>query len=77
MFSRLDTIPVCDGRTDTVRRQRPRYAERRVCKNYVLSNFAALMAHKLTTGNKCLADPASWHKSVSHCSAPTAMIVML
>jgi len=32
-FSRLDTIPTCDGRTDrqtdTFRRQRPRYAERR------------------------------------------------
>ena len=30
-FSRLDTIPACDGETvtDIFRRQRPRYAERR------------------------------------------------
>jgi len=27
-FSRLDTIPVCDGRTDTTRQQRPRYMQR-------------------------------------------------
>jgi len=37
MFSRLDTIPACDRqtdrRTDTARRQRPRYAQRRADKN--------------------------------------------
>ena len=33
-FSRLDTIPACDGQTNTTRRQRPRYAERRAGKKF-------------------------------------------
>jgi len=32
-FSRLDTIPACDGRTDTARRQRSRSVERRAGNN--------------------------------------------
>jgi len=28
----VQTIPACDGRTDTARQQRLRYAERRACK---------------------------------------------